>query len=92
MEQEFLDCFKDLFNFSTRRLRNAWLVKLQAIQQCDDKLKKKEERDKDIDKSDNDMSSSDNEVNNLIDVDYGIQTYDIGVLDCSSSSADEDSN
>jgi hypothetical protein len=34
MEQEFHECFKDLFEFTSRRLRNAWVIKLSALRQC----------------------------------------------------------
>lgn len=34
MEMEFLNCFQDLFDSAFRRLRNAWVIKLDAIRQC----------------------------------------------------------
>ena len=42
-----MDCFSDLFDSSIRRLRNAWLIKLDAMKKCskiqqDYKEKKKE--------------------------------------------------
>lgn len=34
MEMEFIVCFQDLFESAFRRLRNAWVIKLEAIKQC----------------------------------------------------------
>lgn len=34
MEMEFNDCFEDLFDSALRRLRNAWIIKLEAIKEC----------------------------------------------------------
>lgn len=34
MEMEFFNCFQDLFDSAFRRLRNAWVIKLEAIRQC----------------------------------------------------------
>jgi hypothetical protein len=34
MEQEFIDCFDDLFQSSLLRLKNAWLMKLKSMQKC----------------------------------------------------------
>lgn len=36
MEMEFLDCFEDLFDSAFRRLRNAWVIKLDAIKECNE--------------------------------------------------------
>ena len=36
MEQEFLDCYEALFENSLFRLKKAWVVKLAAIQECND--------------------------------------------------------
>lgn len=36
MEQEFLDCYEALFENSLEKLKAAWVIKLAAIQECND--------------------------------------------------------
>ena len=46
MENDFMDCFSDLFDSSIRRLRKAWLVKLEAMKECSGQQLEHKERKK----------------------------------------------
>jgi hypothetical protein len=41
MSHEFQDAYDDLFDNAIRRLKKAWMMKLEAIQACQDTIKQK---------------------------------------------------
>lgn len=40
MQQEFLDCYESLFEYSTIKLRKAWMLKLSALKSCNEQQNK----------------------------------------------------
>jgi hypothetical protein len=40
MNQEFEEAYEDLFTNAMRRLRKAWMAKLEAIKQCQETIKR----------------------------------------------------
>jgi hypothetical protein len=74
MEQEFIDCFDDLFQSSMLRLKNAWLLKLKSMEMCQTiqteylKQRRDEEKRKGSEESFSIISSSCDYADNDIDV------------------------